>query len=170
MQSQQHNQQQQYIESKVLTAPSHKLHLMLIEGAIRFTNQGRHLIENGQAVFSGDPLMRALDILEELVAGVKGKETELNERLTDLYLFMYRRLAEAHVNNNIEIIDEVLSLLDFQRETWKLGCQQLEENEKAHLASQVSQKKKRTEQISPAPIAPHLTTGQHVTGSFSFEA
>ena len=37
-----------YLESKVLTAPPQRLHLMLIEGAIRFGRQAEELLRKGE--------------------------------------------------------------------------------------------------------------------------
>ena len=41
-------QKSSYLESKVLTAPPHRLHLMLIEGAIRFGRQADEALQRGE--------------------------------------------------------------------------------------------------------------------------
>ena len=56
-------QNAQYLESKVLTAPPYRLHLMLIEGAIRFGRQAAEALERGDQVAAATPLMRVVDIV-----------------------------------------------------------------------------------------------------------
>jgi flagellar protein FliS len=113
----------QYLESKVLTAPPHRLHLMLIEGAIRFGRQAEvELNANNQAAASG-PLMRVLDIVGELLAGIRQTKSELNDKLAAVYWYIFRRASEATMNSDKEALAEVLKLLEFERETWQKVCE-----------------------------------------------
>jgi flagellar protein FliS len=118
-------QNTQYLESKVLTAPPHRLHLMLIDGAIRFGRQAEvELCAGNQAAAAGS-LMRVLDIVGELLAGVRQNNGELNDKLAAVYWFIFRRVSEATMYSDSIALAEVLRLLEFERETWQKLCEKL---------------------------------------------
>jgi flagellar protein FliS len=111
-----------YLESKVLTAPPQRLHLMLIEGALRFGKQAADAFARGDEAAASPPLLRVIDIVGELLAGVRGKETELNDRLAKFYWFVFQRVSEAKIHSNAGKLAEALNLLEYERETWQLAC------------------------------------------------
>ena len=115
----------QYVESKVLTAPPHRLHLMLLEGAIRFGRQALSANQQGESLASSPALMRVIDILVELLAGVRERKAELNRKIADVYVFLFRTAAAAKVNDDPAKLAETLKLLEFERETWQLVCDKL---------------------------------------------
>jgi flagellar protein FliS len=112
-----------YLESKVLTAPPHRLHLMLIEGAIRFGRQADAALQRGDTTAAAAPLLRVIDILGEMLAAVREKKTELNQRLADVYLFLFCRVSEAKINSDVAALAEALRILEFERETWQMVCE-----------------------------------------------
>jgi flagellar protein FliS len=114
--------QDEYFASKVLTAPAHKLHLTLIEGAIRFGRQAEAAMQSGDFAAASEPLLRVIEIVGELLAGVRERQTELNEKIADLYLFLFRTASEAKINDDVAKLSEALRLLEFERETWQLVC------------------------------------------------
>ena len=59
-----------YLESKVLTASPQRLHLMLIEGAIRFGRQAEESLRKGERAAAATPLLHMIDIVGELLAAV----------------------------------------------------------------------------------------------------
>lgn len=110
-----------YLRSKVFSATPEELHLMLIEGCIRFCRQGREAMveKRHEALFNA--LSSAKSILMEMTTSLRADESpDLAAKLHGLYLFMYRRLIDANIEKSPEIIDEVLKLLDYERETWSL--------------------------------------------------
>jgi flagellar protein FliS len=112
-----------YLESKVLTAPPQRLHLMLIEGAIRFGRQAEALLQRGDTTAASAPLLRAIDIVGEMLANVRQQKSEMNARLANLYWFLFRRLSEAKIHFNAAKLSEALKLLEYERETWQLVCE-----------------------------------------------
>ena len=44
---------------------------------------------------------------------------ELCDRLAALYNYMYRQLVNANLNRDPQVVDEVIELLDYERETWR---------------------------------------------------
>lgn len=115
----------QFLQAKVLTAPAHRLHLMLIEGAIRFGRQAHEALSQGNILEAAPPLMRMLDVVGELLAGVRDKNTELNRKLAGLYWFLFRSVSLAKIHGDAQMLAEVLNLLEYERETWQLACDKL---------------------------------------------
>jgi flagellar secretion chaperone FliS len=114
-----------YLESKVLTAPPQRLHLMLIEGAIRFGRQAEEALRRGARVSAAAPLLRTIDIVGELLAAVRANKSELNKKIADQYWFLLRRVSEAKINSDPEALVEALRLLEFERQTWQMLCDKL---------------------------------------------
>jgi flagellar protein FliS len=115
----------QYLESKVLTAPSHRLHLMLIEGAIRYGAEAEAALRRGDAVAADAPSMRMIDVVGEMLVGVRQTKTELNQKIAELYLYMFRLVGSAKLNDDPDQLAEALKLLEFERQTWQLVCDKL---------------------------------------------
>ena len=116
-------QQSQYLETKVLTAPPHRLQLMLIEGAIRFGRQAEELLRKGDAVAAATPLLRVIDIVGEMLAGVREQKSDINRKLTSLYWFLFRRVSEAKIHSDVDKLAEALNLLEYERQTWSTVCE-----------------------------------------------
>lgn len=116
-------QSSQYLESKILTAAPHRLHLMLIEGAIRFGRQAEQEFQAGNHPAATTPMMRVLDIVGEMLAGIRQTKSELNDKLAAVYWFIFRRVSEATMYSDAEALAEVLKLLEFERETWQKVCE-----------------------------------------------
>jgi len=146
-----------YFETKVLTASPQRLHLMLIEGAIRFGQQASEALKSGDQVAAAGPLLRMIDIVAELLAGVRHSQTELNQKLAQVYLFLFCRISEAKINSDEKALAEVLELLEFERQTWQMACDKLG----------------ATNAAAPrAPLSNAFATGRVNTpkGGFSFQA
>jgi len=118
-------QHSQYLVSKILTAPPQRLHLMLIDGAIRFGRQAEQELSAGNPTNANASLTRVLDIVGELLAGVRKTKSELNNKLSAVYWFIFRRVSEATVYGDSAALAEVLRLLEFERETWQKVCEKL---------------------------------------------
>jgi len=114
-----------YLEAKILTAQPHQLHLMLIEGAIRFGRQAQDALQRGEQLAAATPLLRMLDIVGEMLAGVRENKSNLNQKIADLYSFLFRRVSEAKINSDAHAVREVMELLEFERQTWQLACDKL---------------------------------------------
>lgn len=117
--------QSSYLESKILTAPPQRLHLMLIEGAIRFGRQAEELLRRGDETAAAAPLLRVIDIVGEMLAGVREQKSELNKSLANLYWFLFRRVSEAKIHADAAALADALRLLEYERQTWQLACEKL---------------------------------------------
>jgi flagellar protein FliS len=118
-------QHSSYLESKILTASPYRLHLMLIEGAIRFGRQADEALRRGDEAAAAEPLLRVIDIVGEMLVGVRENKTDLTRKIAELYLFIFRRVSEAKINADTAALSEALRLLEFERQTWQLACEKL---------------------------------------------
>ncbi len=112
---------QSYLRQAILSATPEQLHLMLIDGAIRFALQGRDalLAQNWELVY--EKFSRAQKIILEMQSGLRPEvNRELCERMAALYDFLYRKLIEANINRDLQAVDDAVKILRMQRETWLL--------------------------------------------------
>ncbi|TVQ61117.1 MAG: flagellar export chaperone FliS [Phycisphaerales bacterium] len=117
-----------YLRTKVMTASPEELRLMLLDGAIKFARQGREGLEakNFEQSFSGISQCRA--IVVELMTSVRPEvDPELIERVRSLYTYLFSQLTEAGLEKSPRIMDHVIELLEYERETWVMLMDQLTE-------------------------------------------
>lgn len=117
-----------YLATEVLTAPPQKLHLLLVEAAIRACEKARALWQQKQDAQAGEALIRAQEIMSELVAGLNRQaDPQLVRQVASLYLFIYRNLLEASFLRDEKKLDDALRVLREERTTWQLVCQRWQE-------------------------------------------
>jgi len=111
----------EYLRNAVMTATPEQLHLMLYDGAIRFAKQAKEALERKQFEVSCEKLLRAQRIITELQNGLRPEiNPSLCEQLSRLYAFIYSRLVDANMKHEPRMIDEALTILEHQRETWRM--------------------------------------------------
>lgn len=113
---------QAYLKNRVLSASPQELRLMLLDGAIKFANQGREgmVTKNFEASFNGFTQCR--EIIIELMTSIRADcDPDIAYRVKSLYSFMYKHLVEGVHEKDLKKVDEVLGLLDYERETWVLA-------------------------------------------------
>ena len=128
---------QAYLRTKVMTASPVELRIMLVDGAIRFAAQCKDGLaaRDFEQAYEGSRQCRA--ILTELLSGLKAEhDALLCERLNSLYTFLISRLMEAMSERDPSLIDSVVELLTYERETWQMVVDQMAgENRDAANAS-----------------------------------
>lgn len=107
-----------YLRSKVMTATPAELTLMLYEGAIKFVNKAIMSIEKDDVMGAHNNLMKTQRIIEELRASLDHKYPVAKEFDT-VYEYILRRLVEANIKKDRDILEEVLEHLRTMRDTWK---------------------------------------------------
>ena len=113
-----------YLTTKVLTASPQELRLMLLDGALKFVQQGRDGLsrKDFEASFNGFSQCRAIII--ELMTSIRPDcERDLAENVKALYSFMYKHLVEGVYEKDFTKIDEVIRLLTYERETWVMAME-----------------------------------------------
>lgn len=117
-----------YLEAQVLTAPPHKLHLMVVEGAIRTAGQGRTALEIEDYETAHFALNSSRDLVNELITGLNPAwAPELVERLKSLFLFVHHKLALADLKHDPQLVSDALSVLETHRESWRQLVDKLQE-------------------------------------------
>lgn len=128
----------QYLRTKVLTATPEQLQLMLYDGAIRFTEQARAALLQNNRDQGYTHIIRAQKILSELLSGLKHEVApELCGKLASLYTFCYRKLIDANIHHRVADLDEALSILRYQRDTWVMLLDQLGRKKAAAAAATI---------------------------------
>ena len=109
-----------YRETSVTTQSKGRLIVLLYDGAIKFMKLAVKEMEEKNYEAKGKHIIRTQDIINELNAVLDmeaGGEVATN--LRRLYLYMGRRLSEANVKNDPNIIQEVITLMDELNRSWK---------------------------------------------------
>jgi len=120
----------EYLKNAVMTASPEQLQLMLYDGAIRFARQARGAIERKAFDDACEKLIRAQRIVAEMQNGLqRDVNPTLCEQLGQLYQFVYNRLVEANLKHDTAAIDEALTILEHQRETWLLLMERIKSAE-----------------------------------------
>ncbi|RKQ12840.1 flagellar export chaperone FliS [Ureibacillus endophyticus] len=107
-----------YKQNSVTTASPGELTLMLYNGCLKFLVKAKKAIEEKNIQEKNNNLQKAQAIIQELMVTLKTEQEVANQMLA-LYDYMNRRLIEANIKNDIEIIDEVIGLTTEFRDTWK---------------------------------------------------
>ena len=117
-----------YLRTKIMTASSEELRLLLYDGAIKFCHHARSAIADVNFEDSYNSLMRAQKIVLELSTSLKHDvDPDLCGKLSALYTFIYRKLVDANVNRDPEAIEEAIKLLEYERQTWQMLMKRLAE-------------------------------------------
>ena len=123
-----------YQENSILTASPEELTLMLYNGLVRYIIQASKSIDEKNTERAHDCIIYAQDIIAEFQATLDLKY-DISQNLMLLYDFMHRRLIDANVKKDKEILNEVLRLAKELRDTWeqamKLAKTQTQPEQKA---------------------------------------
>lgn len=113
----------QYQNSRVQTATPAELTLMLYEGAIKFCNIAVTAVESKNIEKAHHNILKTQRIIEEFQATLN-HDYEIAKDFDEVYTYLRRRLIEANVKKDKEILEEVLGHLRTMRDTWKEVMQQ----------------------------------------------
>ena len=160
-----------YLFTEIMTATPQKLHLMLIEAAIRSAQRGRQKWQVQQDDEACEALIHAQQIVGELLASLDREvDPDLVKRVASVYLFVFRSLMEANYEHSEEKLDNAIRVLQLERETWRQVCEQLGSNKPApdQTTGAISEQ-------SSSPPLPRVSpdadsTGDAAASGFSVEA
>ena len=115
-----------YLRTKVMTSSPGGLRLMLLDGALKFAEQGRAGLSRSDNEAAFDGISRCQQIVLELINALQPQQApELCGRVAGLYTFMYTRLMAASRERSPAMVEEVIRLLAYERETWSLALEKL---------------------------------------------
>ena len=112
------NAYEQYNNSKIMTASKPELTLMLYEGAIKFCNIAIMGIEKKDIQKAHTNIIKVQRIISEFRATLD-HQYPVAEDFDRVYEYLERRLIEANVKKEAEILEEVNTHLRSMRDTWK---------------------------------------------------
>jgi flagellar protein FliS len=121
-----------YLKNRVMTASPEELRMMLLEGAVKFARQGRDGLarKDFEASFSG--ITQSRNIVLELLTSIRSDvDRDLAEKVKALYTYIYTEMTNANLEKDLDRLDKVISLLDYERETWAMLMQKLAEERAA---------------------------------------
>ena len=107
-----------YNNSKIQTATPAELTLLLYEGAIKFTNIAIIAMEKNDVQKAHDNIMKTENIIEEFQATLDHKYPVAKD-FDAVYSYLLKRLFDANIRKDPEILEEVLKHLRTMRDTWK---------------------------------------------------
>ena len=116
----------QYNNSKVMTATPAELTLMLYEGAIKFCNIAMEAAEKKEIEKTHNNIVKVQHIIGYLRATLDMKYPVAQD-FERIYVYLERRLLEANIEKDKEILEEICEHLHSVRDTWKevmrLNCE-----------------------------------------------
>jgi len=108
----------QYNRNKILTASPAELTLMLYDGCIKFINIAKMGIEEKDLEKANTNIKKAERIIVELQSTLNEKY-EVSKDFNAVYSYVKRRLLEANIAKDNEILEECAGHMRTMRDTWK---------------------------------------------------
>ena len=104
------------------TASPGKLLLMLYNAAIRNLDSAVQSISDQDIESAHKSIVRSQEIVAEFMYTLN-MDYEISEKLLALYDYLHRRLVEANIHKDVEIINEVRGFLVELRDAWQQAVQ-----------------------------------------------
>lgn len=108
------------VESRVESASPHELIALLFDGLLTTLSVAKVHMAAGNIPAKNQAISKATRIITE---GLKGsldpKGGDLTDNLSMLYDYCVTSLMQAHLKNDVTMIDEVIGLIGPLSETWK---------------------------------------------------
>ena len=123
----------QYNNSKILTASPAELTLMLYDGAIKFCNIAELAIDEKDVQKAHTNIIKTQKIIEYLRQTLDMKYPVAKD-FENIYVYLDRRLVQANVKKDKEILEECIEHLRSVRDTWKEVMQKAGNNPKLHIS------------------------------------
>jgi len=108
------------VQAAVGNADPHTLIQMLIDGTIQRLNTAKMHMQQNNVALKGENISKAISIIDGLRSSLDMKKGgEIAKNLESLYEYMQRQLLVANVDNKLENIEEVISLMNEIRSGWE---------------------------------------------------
>ena len=118
------NPYQAYQQNSVMTASPQELTLMLYNGCLKFIKLAKKAMTNNQFEDKNTNSIKAQAIIQELRYTLD-PDIDLSASLAQLYDYMYNRLVEANMKNDMAALEEVEGYVVELRDTWKQAMSQM---------------------------------------------
>ena len=107
----------QYKNNKVMSASGPELTLMLYDGAIKFLNIADFAIEKNDIHKAHENIMKTERIIEYL-RNTLDMKYPVAQDFENMYSYIYRRLIEANISKDREIVAEINGHMHAIRDNW----------------------------------------------------
>lgn len=107
-----------YKSNAINTASPAELTLMLYEGAIKFCNIALGAMEKNDIMKTSENIIKAEKIIMEFRSTLDFKYPVAKE-FERVYDYIYRRLIDANIKKDPEILTDALKYIREMRDTWK---------------------------------------------------
>ena len=135
----------EYLETQVMTASPHQLHLMVIDGAIRHAAQAVKALEQNNIENAHLALNDSRGFVGELISGLdETSAPELVATLKGLFFFVFRSLVEADLNRDAQPVHDALKILRMHPETWV-------------VVADIAREEKTAGALKNSPPQPHIS-------------
>ena len=114
---------QQYQRTQTQTASPGELIVMMYGGAIKFLGSARQGMDSRDLELANRSLIRAQEIILELMISVDTSVGPVARNLFDLYEFMHRHLVQANIRKDAQMVGEVEQLLRDLVPAWEQAIQ-----------------------------------------------
>ena len=108
----------QYNTNKIMMASPQELTLMLYDGAIKFCNMAISAVEAKDVPKAHNSIVRVEKIIDYLRQTLD-MSYPVAQDFDNIYSYLSRRLVEANVRKDKDILDEINGHLHSVRDTWK---------------------------------------------------
>ena len=116
------NPYETYQTNSVTTAPHGELTLMLYNGCLKFIGLAKIAITENQIEDRNRNIQKAQNIIAELMATLN-MEIGLAKEMMPLYEYVNRRLLEANIHQDLELLKEAEDIITEFRDVWKEALQ-----------------------------------------------
>ena len=115
------NPRDEYRKQDVLTASSGDLIIMLYDALKKNVIIGRRCIEKKDIIGAHTHLIKAQDIVTELISCLD-MNYHISEEMLSIYEFILRQLRDANIHKDKEPLAAVSEMVDSIRDAWKEVC------------------------------------------------
>jgi flagellar protein FliS len=128
------NPYQQYRATKVETAGSVDLVVMLYQGAVRFIRVGLEALDRQNLTTVNENFVKAQNIIVELRGSLDHERGgDISKQLSGLYDYAYRQLLQANLKKDPAPAREVLSILRELGTAWQQVAAQQRQAQSVNL-------------------------------------
>ena len=101
-------QYQAYRQAQAVSSSQGELVVLLYRGAVRFAAKARLHLENREAESAHNSLLKAQQIVVELMLGLKPSEEQVTQDLFALHSYVHQVLVDANMKKDVALVDEAL--------------------------------------------------------------
>lgn len=109
-----------YRDNSINYASKEQLLVLLVEGAVKFAKIARQAIVDGDVKKAHENIVKTENIFYELMRSLDVDNAgEWGNNLLMVYDFIVRRLIDANLKKDVEIMNEVIPLIEDVKDTWE---------------------------------------------------